>query len=29
MGVKDYKEMGGHLQAMKPFDAKEPALVED
>jgi hypothetical protein len=25
MGLKDYETMGGHLQAMKPFDAREPA----
>ena len=25
MGLKDYEEMGGHLQAMKPFEAREPA----
>jgi NAD-dependent dihydropyrimidine dehydrogenase PreA subunit len=25
MGLRDYEEMGGHLQAMKPFDAKEPS----
>ena len=24
MELKDYEEMGGHLEAMKPFDAKEP-----
>jgi len=29
MGLKDYKEMGGHLQAMKPFVAREPAPVGD
>ena len=29
MGLKDYEEMGGHLQAMKPFDAREPAPVAD
>jgi len=24
MEIKDYEEMGGHLEAMKPFDAKKP-----
>ena len=24
MELKDYEEMGGHLEAMKPFDAREP-----
>jgi len=28
-GLKDYEEMGGHLQAMRPFDAREPAPVMD
>jgi len=29
MTLKDYEEMGGHLQAMKPFDAKTPRPVVD
>lgn len=29
MVLRDYKEMGGHLQAMKPFEAKEPGPVAD
>jgi hypothetical protein len=29
MAFKDYEEMGGHLQAMKPFTAKEATLVTD
>jgi hypothetical protein len=28
MGLKDYQEMGGHLEAMKPFDAKDPAVMK-
>ncbi|MCU0597222.1 MAG: 4Fe-4S binding protein [Desulfobacterota bacterium] len=28
MDVRDYEDMGGHLQAMKPFDAKDPAVVK-
>ncbi|UCD82635.1 MAG: hypothetical protein JSW26_14755, partial [Desulfobacterales bacterium] len=24
MELKDYEEMGGHVEAMKPFDAKKP-----
>jgi hypothetical protein len=24
MEVKDYEDLGGHVEAMKPFDAKEP-----
>jgi hypothetical protein len=29
MGLRDYEAMGGHLEAMKPFDAREPAPVAD
>ena len=29
MVLKDYEEMGGHLQAMKPFTAKQPISVAD
>jgi hypothetical protein len=25
MALTDYEEMGGHLEAMRPFEAKEPA----
>jgi hypothetical protein len=29
MDLKDYEGMGGHLQAMKPFDARDPVLLAD
>jgi hypothetical protein len=29
MELKDYEEMGGHLEAMRPFTAKEPISVPD
>ena len=29
MTVRDYEEMGGHLEAMKPFEAREPDLLLD
>jgi NAD-dependent dihydropyrimidine dehydrogenase PreA subunit len=29
MALKDYEEMGGHLEAMRPFTAKEPIQVVD
>jgi len=29
MRLNDYEDMGGHVQAMKPFDAKEPAPAGD
>jgi NAD-dependent dihydropyrimidine dehydrogenase PreA subunit len=29
IGLRDYEIMGGHLQAMKPFDAREPSPVLD
>ena len=29
MEIKDYEEMGGHLEAMKPFDAGEPVSILD
>ena len=29
MRLRDFEDMGGHLQAMKPFEAKEPAPVAD
>ena len=29
MEIGDYKEMGGHLQAMRPFRAKEPLSAAD
>jgi len=29
MTLKDYEEMGGHVEAMKPFDAVVPAPVVD
>jgi len=29
MDLRDYEEMGGHLQAMKPFHAREPAPAPD
>jgi NAD-dependent dihydropyrimidine dehydrogenase PreA subunit len=28
MSLTDYEEMGGHLQAMKPFDALEPKVLD-
>jgi hypothetical protein len=28
MTLTDYEEMGGHLQAMKPFDALEPKALD-
>ncbi len=28
MEVKDYKAIGGHIEAMKPFTAKEPVKIE-
>jgi hypothetical protein len=29
MALKDYEEMGGHLEAMRPFTAKQPVQVAD
>ena len=29
MEVKDYEEMGGHLEAMKPFSVKDPYIIPD
>jgi hypothetical protein len=29
MELKDYEEMGGHLEAMRPFKAKEPIPLVD
>jgi len=29
MEIKDYEEMGGHLEAMKPFKVKEPLDIPD
>jgi NAD-dependent dihydropyrimidine dehydrogenase PreA subunit len=29
MELKDYEDMGGHLQAMKPFEARNPVLPAD
>ena len=29
MALKDYEEMGGHLEAMRPFTAKDPIQVAD
>jgi NAD-dependent dihydropyrimidine dehydrogenase PreA subunit len=29
MELEDYKEMGGHLEAMRPFSAKEPVSICD
>lgn len=29
MEIKDYEEMGGHLEAMKPFPVKRPRIVPD
>jgi hypothetical protein len=29
MELKDYEEMGGHMEAMRPFNGKEPIPVPD
>jgi hypothetical protein len=29
MDLKDYEVMGGHLQAMKPFDVRDPGFLAD
>jgi hypothetical protein len=29
MDLREYERMGGHLEAMRPFTAKEPSLVAD
>ena len=29
MALEDYKEMGGHLEAMKPFTVSDPVLKPD
>jgi hypothetical protein len=29
MVLKDYEEMGGHVEAMKPFIAQEPSKLAE